>query len=129
MNLVVNDFDVDNVDMNKLSTMNYLHEYLDDNWKITKQRNTYILKKDYCKILISDNIVRPIKLHHGDIENTLKYKYILCFLYNVLNNGWSVKKTENDYIFFKKHEGKTKYLSDSYLNTFMKEHFNSNLIK
>ena len=126
MNLLINDFDVDNVDMNKLSTMNYLHDYLDDNWKITKQRNTYILKKDYCKILISDNIVIPIKLHHGDIKNTLKY--ILCFLHNVLNNGWSVKKTKNDYIFFKKHEGKTEYLSDSYLNTFMKEHFNSNLI-
>jgi len=127
MNLIINDFDVDNVDLNKLNTMNYLHDYLDDSWKITKQKNTYILKKDCCKILIHDSIAPPMKSYDDDIKHTLKY--ILCFLYNVLNNGWSIKKAKNKYIFLKKHEGKTEYLSDDYLNSFMKEHFNSNLIK
>lgn len=127
MNLTINDFDVDNVDLSKLNTMNYLHDYLDDSWKITKHKHAYILKKDRCKILIGDNIVSPIKLHDDGMKHTLKY--ILCFLYNVLNNGWSIKKAGNKYILLKKHEGKSEYFSDEYINSFMKEQFNSNLIK
>jgi hypothetical protein len=53
----------------------------------------------------------------------------LAFIYNGLNNGWTIKKQKNEYIFSKKHEGKKEIFSDSYINTFLKENFNFNLIK
>jgi len=126
MNVVINDFNVNTLDLTKLTTMKYLHDYLDDSWKITKNKNTYILKKHCNKIIIDDNIRPHVSPHVNGFNNPLKY--ILCLLYNVLNTGWSIKKNNNRYIFLKKHEGKTEYLSDDYLVSFMKEHFNSNLI-
>ena len=44
----------------------------------------------------------------------------MVFLYNALDNGWSIKKRNNSYIFTKNHEGKKEILHDSYLLTFMK---------
>ena len=34
--------------------------------------------------------------------NTTTYMSSLGFLYNVLNNGWTIKKNKNEYIFIKK---------------------------
>ena len=34
----------------------------------------------------------------------------MVFLYNALDNGWSIKKTENSYIFKKTMKAKKKYL-------------------
>ena len=41
-------------------------------------------------------------------------------LYNALDDGWSIKKKENSYIFTKKHENKKEIIEDSYLLKFMK---------
>jgi len=41
-------------------------------------------------------------------------------LYNALNDGWSIKKKENSYIFTKKHENKKEIIEDTYLLKFMK---------
>ncbi len=38
----------------------------------------------------------------------------MVFLYNALNNGWSIKKKENSYIFKKNHEGKKEVLNESF---------------
>ena len=35
----------------------------------------------------------------------------MVFLYNALDNGWSIKKKQNSYIFTKNHEGKKEILS------------------
>ena len=44
----------------------------------------------------------------------------MAFLYNALNEGWSVKKRKESYIFTKNHEGKKEVFLDSYLLSFMK---------
>ena len=62
-------------------------------------------------------------------DDTSCFKYKLGFLYNVLNNGWVIKKSNANYIFIKNHEGKTEIFSNNYINTFLKENFNFNLIK
>lgn len=63
-------------------------------------------------------------------EDNNDMRYILYFLYNVLNNGWSIKKSQyTEYVFIKNHEGKKEYFSNKYLHTFLKEHFKLNLIK
>ena len=45
----------------------------------------------------------------------------MVLIYNAINNGWSVKKINNKFIFTKLHQGEEKYFSDNYLSTFMKE--------
>jgi hypothetical protein len=52
----------------------------------------------------------------------------MVFLYNALENGWSIKKRNNSYIFTKNHEGKREIFDDSYLSIFMKENADINKI-
>jgi len=109
-----------------VNLMNYLHKYLDENWKINKKNTSYILKREDCKVIICEGMY--IKSCNESNHNT-NMKYILGFLYNSLNDGWTIKKTNNNYIFIKNHEGKKQILSNDYIDTFIKENFNFNLIK
>ena len=52
----------------------------------------------------------------------------MAFLYNALENGWTIKKKTNCYIFSKNHEGKKEVYLDSYLKRFMKENIDLNKI-
>jgi hypothetical protein len=52
----------------------------------------------------------------------LKYQKMI-FLHNALDNGWSIKKRKNSYIFTKNHENKKEVFDDSYLSIFMKDNF------
>ena len=57
--------------------------------------------------------------------NNVKLK-IMIFLFNALENGWSVKKRKDSYVFTKNHEGKTEMFSEDYLTTFMTTNFDVN---
>ena len=48
-----------------------------------------------------------------------KEKMKVMFIYNAIEDGWIVKKTEKLYIFKKKHNNNKKYLSDKYLKQFI----------
>ena len=61
-----------------------------------------------------------------EIEQTKFQKMV--FLYNALDNGWSIKKRNNSYIFTKNHEGKREIFEASYLSIFMKENADINKI-
>jgi hypothetical protein len=134
MNVVFSDFNMDKIDFSKIYTMKYLHDYLDNDWNVMKKKNTYVLKKDATKLLVKSDVTHYLeRKRHDNSINTINdiqvpLKYILCFLYNTLNNGWTVKKKKSNYIFFKKHGGKKEYMSDDYIATFIKEHFNYDLI-
>ena len=52
----------------------------------------------------------------------------MVFLYNALENGWSIKKRIDSYIFTKNHEGKKEVFDEQYLSIFMKENVNINNI-
>ncbi len=52
----------------------------------------------------------------------------MVFLYNALENGWSIKKRKESYIFTKNHEGKKEVFDEQYLSIFMKENVNINNI-
>ena len=140
MNIHIDNCDISKINPNLLSMMDYLHSYLDNNWTI-KKRKGYILMKDNNKILVSDTIrfSNSLQKQNTSIVDTCQKnrnidenetKYILYFLYNVLNNGWTIKKSQlNEYIFIKNHEGKKEVFSNQYIHTFLKENFNLNLIK
>ena len=52
----------------------------------------------------------------------------MVFLYNALDNGWSIKKRKESYIFTKNHEGKKEIFDELYLSIFMKENADINKI-
>jgi len=62
-------------------------------------------------------------------ENHIKMENIqfqkMVFLFNALNEGWSIQKRKDSYIFTKKHEGKKEVFLDSYLMSFLKNNFDS----
>lgn len=52
----------------------------------------------------------------------------MIFLYNALENGWSIKKRKDKYVFSKNHEGKKEIFDETYLSAFMKQNMNINNI-
>jgi hypothetical protein len=50
----------------------------------------------------------------------------MVFLFNALDNGWSIKKRKDSYIFTKNHEGKKEVFDESYLAIFMKDNTDIN---
>ena len=68
-----------------------------------------------------------------DLENNnfkvdaIKFQKMLL-LYNTIEQGWSVKKRNDSYVFTKNHENKKEVLDDSYLMKFMKTNLDLNKI-
>jgi len=52
----------------------------------------------------------------------------MAFLFNALEDGWQIRKSEQKYIFTKKHEGKKEVFLDSYLKRFIEDNFDINKI-
>jgi hypothetical protein len=52
----------------------------------------------------------------------------MILLYNAIEQGWSVKKRNESYVFSKLHEGKKEVLEESYLQKFMKSNLDLNKI-
>ena len=61
---------------------------------------------------------------HITIENKKMAK--MLFIYNALENGWTIKKRDKNYLFRKKHEGKKEIFSNEYLSRFLGENFDIN---
>jgi len=55
----------------------------------------------------------------------IKFQKMLL-LYNSIEQGWSVKKRGDSYVFSKNHEGKKEILEDSYLLKFMNTNLDLN---
>ena len=43
----------------------------------------------------------------------------MFFILNTLNDGWTVKKKNDNFIFTKNHEGRKEVINDSYLKEFI----------
>jgi len=63
-----------------------------------------------------------------DVPSTIKMNRTdfrkMAFIMNALNQGWTVKKNGDEYIFYKKHEGKKEVFREDYLRAFIE----SNLV-
>ena len=55
----------------------------------------------------------------GNLEVDFMKLQKMAFIYNALEKGWTVKKIDNQYIFYKKHEGKKEVYLDTYLQNFI----------
>uniref|UniRef100_A0A6C0HYU5 Uncharacterized protein n=1 Tax=viral metagenome TaxID=1070528 RepID=A0A6C0HYU5_9ZZZZ len=72
-----------------------------------------------------ENVGGDENKHYQFVIDNTKFQKML-FVYNAINDGWSVKKRNDSYIFSKNHEGKKEVFSDSYLLTFMKTNLDMN---
>ena len=45
----------------------------------------------------------------------------MVFIMNALNQGWTIKKTGESYIFSKKHENRKEIFQENYLEEFIKQ--------
>ena len=61
-----------------------------------------------------------------EIDNFMLQK--MTFLYNALENGWDIKKTDDKYIFSKKQKQKKEVYLDSYLREFLESNITINNI-
>ena len=67
-----------------------------------------------------------IKIEDKQLEiDKIKFQK-MGFLFNALENGWSIKKRKDSYIFTKTHEGKKEVFDESYLAIFMKDNTDIN---
>jgi len=81
----------------------------------------------YFKMDIEINIANSNEDNTQIEIDKMKFQKMV-FLYNALENGWSIKKRNNSYIFTKNHEGKREIFDESYLSIFMKENADINKI-
>tara|TARA_B100000524_G_scaffold230948_1_gene122522 strand:- start:858 stop:1103 length:246 start_codon:yes stop_codon:yes gene_type:complete len=67
---------------------------------------------------------------HINTNENVNIDYItlqkMAFLFNALENGWTIRKNKDKYIFIKKHEGEKEIMLDSYLRRFIKDNFDIN---
>lgn len=52
----------------------------------------------------------------------------MAFLFNAIENGWTIKKHDNRYIFTKKHLGQKEIFLENYLEQFTKANLDLNFI-
>ena len=65
---------------------------------------------------------------NNEIEIDSMKLHKIIFLYNALENGWTVKKNKEFYIFNKAHGGKKEVYLDDYLTRFMQDNFDMSTI-
>ena len=89
--------------------------------KVTKRKEDIIPLKDGIHTL--KKLIDKGKL---DISTEQKNDiYLMIFLTNTLENGWSIRKRNDNYVFRKKHEKQMEIYSDEYLVSFLKSNMNN----
>jgi hypothetical protein len=63
-----------------------------------------------------------------EIQVNKKLFQKMLFLTNAIEKGWTVKKIKDSYVFKKKHENKREILNDEYLEKFIDQNLDINLL-
>ena len=69
-----------------------------------------------------------LSLNTNNLKVSMVQLQKMAFLFNAVENGWTINKKKNLYIFSKNHEGKKEVHLDSYLARFMKANLDLNAI-
>jgi len=70
---------------------------------------------------IQINLPSPIKINKAMFQKML-------FLTNAIEKGWTVKKSNDSFIFTKKHENKREVFQEDYLETFVSSNFTTDFV-
>lgn len=63
------------------------------------------------KVVVSSGNISPTKMQK------------MVFIFNAIERGWTVKKTEDSYVFTKKHEKRREVFREDYLENFIVTNF------
>lgn len=69
-----------------------------------------------------------LKINNVDLNVNSNKLHKMIFIFNALENGWTIKKKNKKYIFSKNNEGKKEIFSEDYLASFIKDNSNINNI-
>lgn len=69
-----------------------------------------------------------LKINNIDLNVNSNKLHKMIFIFNALENGWTIKKKNKKYIFSKNNEGKKEIFSEDYLPSFIKDNSNINNI-
>ena len=72
------------------------------------------------KLEITNELSNNIKLEKASMRKML-------FIMNALDQGWSIKKSNDSYIFTKKHENRREIFQENYLEDFLISNFSTDL--
>jgi hypothetical protein len=53
----------------------------------------------------------------------------MVFIMNALDQGWSIKKSQDSYVFTKKHENRREIFQENYLEEFLISNFCTDLLE
>jgi hypothetical protein len=67
-----------------------------------------------------------LKINNVDLNVNCNKLHKMIFIFNALENGWTIKKKNKKYIFLKNHEKKREIFSEDYLTSFIKDNSNIN---
>jgi len=84
------------------------------------------IKKIYyiVKTMSDKNIETQQKTFQNNVEMSQKTFHKMIFIMNAIEQGWSVKKINQSYIFTKKHENKKEVFQEDYLEKFVESNRN-----
>lgn len=90
-----------------------------------------IVKKIYkfsffIKMDININTLIDLENKNYKVDSIIFQKMLLLF--NAIEDGWTIKKKNESYVFIKNHEGKREIFDDKYLSSFMKANFDINKV-
>ncbi len=67
-----------------------------------------------------------LKINNVDLNVNANKLHKMIFVFNALENGWTIKKKNKKYIFSKNHEKKREIFREDYLSSFIKDNSNIN---
>jgi hypothetical protein len=70
------------------------------------------------KLEVTNDLPNTIKLEKSSLRKML-------FIMNALDQGWSIKKSQDSYIFTKKHENRREIFQENYLEDFLFSNFST----
>jgi len=71
------------------------------------------------------NLEVPIDQSNHITNNQIKK---MIFIQNALDQGWTIKKSGDSYIFTKKHENRREIFQENYLETFLISNFSKDIL-
>lgn len=73
---------------------------------------------NHTKIELTNELSNNIKLEKSSLRK-------MMFIMNALDQGWSIKKSQESYIFTKKHENRREIFQETYLEDFLFSNFST----
>ena len=72
-----------------------------------------------------ETIINPFP---SNIQINKKTFQKMVFIQNALDKGWKIKKSDDSYIFTKKHENRCEIFQENYLETFLISNFSKDIL-